>query len=215
MFNLFWRPYVPGFRVRPHDDVLGFNVKQSGLPQRANTWRDDGLLDSMVQRYPEAILTETPHEIGFGSTRYGTVVQSAAPIGLAAFRPRPQDEVFGFNVKPSEGIPGFNLNEDDSQHQEPTWSVETLPPPSEVENSVRPAPSQFPEWIYRLATMLPQLSAAFDPGTERHAAIGSLPSMPLAKAPDVQQSASSNVPLRPAIPDIRARAAFTQITNHH
>lgn len=26
MFNLFFRPYVPGFRVRPQDDVPGFNV---------------------------------------------------------------------------------------------------------------------------------------------------------------------------------------------
>ena len=213
MFNLFWRPYVPGFRVRPHDDLLGFNIDQSGLPRRANTWRDGGLLDSMVQRYPEAALTETLHDIGFGPARHETVVQSAAPIGLAAFRPRPQDQVLGFNVKPWEGAPGLNLNEDDSQHQEPIWSVEAPPPPSEGENPVQPAPSRFPEWVYKLATMLPQMSAAFDPSTERHAAIGSLPSMPLAKAPNVQQSASSNVPLQPAIPDIHARAAITQITN--
>jgi hypothetical protein len=211
VFNLFWRPYVPGFRLSPHDDVPGFNIDQNGLPWRANTWRDG--LDSMVQRYPEAALTETLHDIGFGPTQHETLAQSAAPIGLAAFRPRKQDEVFGFNVNPWEEVPGLNPNEDESQHQETNWSVETLPVPSEVEYPVQPGPSQFPEWVYKLATMLPPLSAAFDPSMEWHAAIGSLPTMPLAKAPNVQESASSNVPLQPAIQDIHARGAITQTTN--
>ena len=113
MFNLFWRPYLPGFHVRPHDDVPGFNIDQNGLPRRANTWPVGELLDSMVQRYPEAALTETPHGIGFRPRQPETVVQSAAPIGLAAFRPRLQDEVLGLNVRPWEDVPRFDLNEDD------------------------------------------------------------------------------------------------------
>ena len=51
MFNLFFRRYVPGFRVSPQDDVAGFNVgpqddapgfnlDENGVPQQKTTWSD-------------------------------------------------------------------------------------------------------------------------------------------------------------------------------
>jgi hypothetical protein len=37
MFNVFSQTGLPGFRVRPQDDVPGFNVDENGLPQRDST----------------------------------------------------------------------------------------------------------------------------------------------------------------------------------
>ena len=31
MLNLFFRPYVPGFRVRAQNDVPGFDIDENGL----------------------------------------------------------------------------------------------------------------------------------------------------------------------------------------
>jgi hypothetical protein len=39
MFNVF-PPTVPGFRVRPQDDVPGFDIDENGLPRRERTWSD-------------------------------------------------------------------------------------------------------------------------------------------------------------------------------
>jgi hypothetical protein len=40
MFNVFAQTGLPGFRVRPQDDVPGFDVDENGLPQRDSTWSD-------------------------------------------------------------------------------------------------------------------------------------------------------------------------------
>src|SRR6266851_3549091 len=40
MFNVFSQTGLPGFRVRPQDDVPGFNVDENGLPRRDSTWPD-------------------------------------------------------------------------------------------------------------------------------------------------------------------------------
>ncbi len=40
MFNVFAQTDLPGFRVRPQDDVPGFDVDENGLQQRDSTWSD-------------------------------------------------------------------------------------------------------------------------------------------------------------------------------
>ena len=51
MFNLFFRRYVPGFRVGP-DGVPGFNIDDNGLPQRASASSDGTLPDSAAHGIP-------------------------------------------------------------------------------------------------------------------------------------------------------------------
>jgi hypothetical protein len=35
MLNLYFRPYVPGFSVKAHDELPGFNISENGKPRRA------------------------------------------------------------------------------------------------------------------------------------------------------------------------------------
>ena len=64
MFNLFFRRYVPGFRVGP-DGVPGFNIDDYGLPQRTTASFDDTLAGSAAQRYPDAGQAQNPPNISF------------------------------------------------------------------------------------------------------------------------------------------------------
>ena len=64
MFNLFFRPFVPGFRVRP-DDVPGFDIDENGLPRRASASSDGTLLDTAARLYPDAEQTQNPPSISF------------------------------------------------------------------------------------------------------------------------------------------------------
>jgi len=124
MFNFIFRPYVPGFRIRPQDDVPGFNIDENGMTRRGSAWSE--AMDPW-----------------------------SAPIGLTAFRPN--DEVLGFNVAPSEDASAIDLNEDDEEPEEKIWSTETLPTPADIEEPVQPRPSPFPEWIDKLVPMLRRL----------------------------------------------------------
>src|SRR5438034_2655018 len=128
MFNFFFRPYVPGFRVRP-DGVPGFNVDDNSLPQRASASSDGTLLDLAAQRYPDAAQAQSPDNISFRLPGAEGWVLSAPLIGSPGFRVSPQDDVPGFNVRPQDGAPGFNLDENGGQQQETPW-FDGLPPGS-------------------------------------------------------------------------------------
>src|SRR3977135_2186868 len=95
MFNLFFRPYVPWFRVGP-DDVPGFNIDDNGLPRRANASFDNTLPDSAAQRYPDAAQTQSPPSISFRLPGAEDWVLSAPLLGSPRFRVSPQDDVPGF-----------------------------------------------------------------------------------------------------------------------
>jgi len=43
MFNVFFRPYVPGFSVKTDNDVPGFDIDEYGLPRRARPSFDRGI----------------------------------------------------------------------------------------------------------------------------------------------------------------------------
>ena len=123
MFNLFWRPYVPGFHVKPHDDVPGFNIDQNGLPRRASAWSDAMLPDTVTQQYPDAPQTEMPHGMSLPTAGPEGQVQSAPSIGLAGFRPSAQDNVPGFNFRPTDGVPDFDLDDDvEEQETDPPFA---------------------------------------------------------------------------------------------
>jgi len=172
MFNFFFRPYVPGFRVGP-DSVPGFNIDDNGLPRRASASSDGTLPDSAAQRYPDVAQTQSPDSISFRLPGAEGWVLSVPPIGSPGFRVSPQDDVPGFNVRPRDDVPGFNLDENGVRQQETTWSDGMLPgsvtpqnlnapqtptPPPGEEEPVSPAP-QLPEWLYKLvSTPPPQLS---------------------------------------------------------
>lgn len=209
MFNLFWRPYVPGFRVRPQEDVPGFNIDENGLPRRSRDWSDGMLPDAATQRYPDTVRTEMPYSVSVPTPGPEGMVQSAPSIGLAGFRANPQGYIPGFNVEPGDDVPGFDLD-DDVEEQETIWSSQTSPP--NAEEPVQPIPPRFPEWAYNFIARLPQLLATFDPITARRGAINSLPGMPSAKPPDAAQPASSSVPQPLAGPDIDSRTVAMRAT---
>jgi hypothetical protein len=205
MFNLFFRPYVPGFRVGP-DGLPGFNIDDNGLPRRSTASFDGTLPDSAAQQYPDATQTQTPPSISFGLPGAEGWVLSTPPPG---FRVSPQDDVPGFNVKPSDEVPGFNLDENGVQQPETTWSdglppgsmapqdpntAQTPTPPPGVDDPAPSAPPPLPEWPYQLGTMLPpRLPTAFDPRTGPRIEINAPPGVASA-----EPWSPSNVPQQPA-----------------
>jgi hypothetical protein len=235
MFNLFFRRYVPGFRVRS-DGVPGFNVGDSSLPQRASDSSDGTPPESAAQPYPDAAQTQSPDSISFSLPGAEGWVLSAPLIGSPGFRVSPQDDVPGFNVKPQDDVPGFNikppddapgfnLDENGVPQPETTW-FDGLRPGSVALQDLKgeqpptppqpppPAPPPLPEWPYKLGTMPPpRLSTAFDPRTEPPIAINPLPGLGSAAAPGADPWPSSSVPQQPADSDIRSGAAATQDTN--
>jgi hypothetical protein len=120
MFNLFFRRYVPGFRVGP-DGVPGFNIDNSSLLPRVSDSSEGTLPESATQRYPDAAQTQSPHSISFGLPGAEGWILSAPLIGSPGFSLSPQDDVPGFNVKPQDDAPGFNLDENGVPQPETTW----------------------------------------------------------------------------------------------
>jgi hypothetical protein len=225
MFNLFFRPYVPGFRVGP-DVVPGFNIDDNGLPRRTNASFDGTLPDSAAQQYPDAAQTQTPPSISFRLPGAESWVLSTPPPG---FRVSPQDDVPGFNVKPSDEVPGFNLDENGVQQPETTGSdglppgsmapqdpntAQTPTPPPGVDDPAPPAPPPLPEWPYQLGTMLPpRLPTAFDPRTGPRIEINAPPGVGSATVPGADRWPPSSAPQQPPDIDVRSRTATTQNTN--
>jgi hypothetical protein len=208
VFNLFWRPFVPGFHVRPHDDVPGFNIDENGLPRRESAWSDGQLRNWVTQRSLGAAQPELPYSLSLPTPSFARLVQSAPPIGLAGFHVDPQDDTPGFNVRPGDDVPGFNLN-DDSQQQETILSAPT--PLPDAEEPVQPGSPQFPEWIYKLITMLPEVLAS-GPLIGRQVAVNLPPSPPSTEPPAVNQWPSSPMPQRSPGMSISRPSVATQST---
>jgi hypothetical protein len=190
MFNLFFRRYVPGFRVGP-DGVPGFNVDDSSLPERESASFDGTLPESAAQLYPDAAQAQSPPSISFRLPGAEGWVLSAPLIGSPALPVGPQGDVPGLNVRSMGDVPGFDVDEDGVGQQETTWSVQTLPP--SLEELTEPAPPQLPDRLNELGTMVPQLLAAFDPLAGRRIEINSPP-----RAASAEPWSSSNVSQQPA-----------------
>jgi hypothetical protein len=224
MFNLFFRRYVPGFRVGP-DGVPGFNIDDNGLPQRASASSDGTLPDSAAQRYPDAAQTQAPPSISFSLPGAEGWVLSAP---LPGFRVSPEDDVPGFNVGPQDDAPGFNLDENGGRQQETTWSyglppgsvtpqdpstAQTPTPLPGADDPTPPDPPPLPDWPYQLGTMLPPwLPTAFDPRIRPRIDFNPLSDLG-SMAPSADPWPSSSAPPPSAKVDIRSGAVSTQDTN--
>jgi hypothetical protein len=225
MFNLFFRRYVPGFRVGP-DGVSGFNIDDNGLPRRTTASFDNTLPDSATQQSLDAAQTQTPPSISFGLPGAASWVLSTP---LPGFRVSPQGDVPGFNVGPQYDAPGFNVDENGGQQQETIWSdglppgsvppqdpntTQTPTPPPDVDDSAPPAPPSLPDWPYQLGTiLLPRLSTIFDPRTGPRLEIIPPPRIGPVTVPGATPWPPSIAPQPLPGGDIRARAATTQNIN--
>jgi hypothetical protein len=224
MFNLFFRRYVPGFRVGPVS-VPGFNIDDSSLPQGASDSSEGALPDSVAQRYPGAAQIQSPDSISFSLPGAEGWVLSAPLIGSPGFRVSPQDDVPGFNVGPQDDTPGFNVDENGVQEQQTTWSdglppgsvtsqdpntAQTPTPPPDLDDPAPPAIPPLPVWPYQFGTMLPpRLPTAFDPRIE----INSLPGIGPATVPGAALWPPSTAPRRPPNINIRTSATTAQNPN--
>lgn len=81
-----------------------------------------------------------------------------------------------------------------------------------AEYPIQSAPPRLPEWLYKVATILPQLTA-LDPLTGRHIAIGAPPGLPSIELPVAAQWPSWTVPQQFADMNIRSHAPTTLNTN--
>jgi hypothetical protein len=223
MSNLFFRRYVPGFRVGP-DGVPGFNIDDNGLPRRTTASFDNTLPDSATQQSLDAAQTQTPPSISFGLPGAASWILSTP---LPGFRVGPQDDVPGFNVTPRDEVPGFNLDENGVQQQGTTWSDGVLPgsvtpqdlntaptptPPPHEEQPASPTLPPLPEWPYQLGAMLPpRLPTVFDLRTGPRLEISPLPG--IGSATMAVPWPSSIAPQPPPGIDIRSRAAAPQNIN--
>jgi hypothetical protein len=100
MFNLFLRPYVPGFRVKAQKDEPGFNIGEN----------DGAPLETGTRPYLDEVRTQTPPIVTSFTLSSDGLTQSAPPIGFA-----------GIHVEPQDDIPGFNPNESGVPRQRVAW----------------------------------------------------------------------------------------------
>ena len=223
MFNPFFRPYVPGFRVGL-GGVPGFNIDDSSLPPRGTASSEGTLPESAAERYLDAAQTQIPPAISFGLPGAEGWVLSTPLIGSPGFRVSPQEGAPGFNVGPQDEAPNFNLEENGVQQPETSWSygsplesvtpqdpntAQTLAPLPGVDVPALPVLPPLAEWPYQLGTMLPpQLPTAFGPRTGARIEIG-----PATVQRADQWPPPSSAPQQPPDIDIRSRAATTQNAN--
>ena len=78
MFNLFLRPYVPGFRVKAQDDVSGFNIGEN----------DGAPLGTGTRPYLDEVQTQTPPIVT--SFTFGRLDAIGSAIGFAGIRSNPR-----------------------------------------------------------------------------------------------------------------------------
>jgi hypothetical protein len=181
MFSRYFLPFVPGFRVRPQNELPGFNLRENSSPS-ARAWHDAMPLGAQARPYPDATPALMQQILSSSASIPQPFAQSTPPIGLAGFRAPTQDDIPGFKLSLKDATPGFNflVNESDVQHQETTGS-----------DGRRPE-SQPPTWLYQLLTMpVPQPSSAFDPQTGRHI----VPYAPLISADGTHPMIDQNDPM--------------------
>jgi hypothetical protein len=160
MFNLFLRPYVPGFRVKAQKDVPGFNIGEN----------DGAPLETGTRPYLDEVQTQTPPIVTSFTLGSDGLTQPAPPIGFAGIRVEPQDDVPGFNLNesgvPRQRMPWFDGMRPSSATAEYPDILEPEALPRDAGEPVQVTPPQLPEWpVARLSTPLPRLSIAFDPRT--------------------------------------------------
>jgi hypothetical protein len=187
MFNLFLRPYVPGFRVKAQKDVPGFNIGENDGPP----------LEAGTRPYLGEVQTQTPPLVTSFTLGSDGLTQSAPPIGFAGIR----DDVPGFNLNESgvsrQRVPWFDGMRPGSATSEYPDTPEPEPPPQDAGEPVQVTPPQLPEWLVALLSMpLPRLPTAFDPRTGQRIA----PYAPLIRPLSAYQPTDQRVPTTAGTP---------------
>lgn len=181
MFSRYFRPFVPGFRVRPQNVLPGFNLDENSSP-RAGAWDDATPLGAHAERFPYTTPALMQQILRSSAPNPQLFAQSIPPAGLAGFQTTTQDDIPGFRLRLEDAMPRFNLTENEGgvQRQETTGL-----------DGARPE-LQPPTWLYQLLTMpVPQLSTAFDPQTGRRI----VPYAPLINARGTFPTISQNDPM--------------------
>ncbi|MBL6613334.1 MAG: hypothetical protein ISP49_00360 [Reyranella sp.] len=147
MFNRYFRPFVPGFHLRPENDVRGFNLEDDSFPS-VSTW-PYGMPSRPVA--PSSSSTALVRQILNSSTPSPQLfARSFPPTGLAGFRAATQDDVPGFNLRVEDSVPGGPIEGDSGVPRQGTpWFDGTLPQ------------SAVPTWPHQPPTM-PLPWTAFD-----------------------------------------------------
>jgi hypothetical protein len=192
MFHLFFRPYVPGFRVKAQEDVPGFNIGES----------DEAPLEAGTRPYLDEAQTQTPPLVTTFTLGSDGLTQSAPPNGFDGIR---------------DDVPGFNLNESGVARQPVPW-FDAMPPgaatsvypdtlepqalPRDAGESVQVTPPQLPEWLGALLRMsLPRLSTAFDPRTSQRIVPYAPPIRPFSASRPTDQRVPTPVDDAGSLPD--------------
>ncbi len=176
MFNFSLSPYARWLLARSPGDAPGFDIDESEI-QPGDPAPTGGMLAA-----PPTLQSPTwPRAPGLilGSQ---DALNPALSTGAPGLRITTGNRLPGFNLDPQDELTNFSLNENDSSREgtspgeispaattpeygdsAPTWSL-----PPGVEDPVQRAPSEIPDWLYKLITMpLPPLSTAVDPQTRQ------------------------------------------------
>ena len=133
-------------------------------------------------------------------------VPSASSIGVLGFHVDRQDDVPGFNVKPENDALGFNLNEAVDQHE----TILSAPTPSPDVEEVHPPPPRFPNWVYDLVAVLPQVLTASVPPVGPDVAVNSPPILPSIEPPVAKRWPSLELPNQSVEANIGSLGGNTQ-----
>ncbi|HTG18731.1 MAG TPA: hypothetical protein VK681_01745 [Reyranella sp.] len=179
MFNLFFRPSVPGFRVKAQQDVPGFNIGENDGPP----------LEAGTRPYLDEAQTQTPPIVTSFTLGSDGLTQSAPPIGFAGIR----DDVPGFNLNESgvspQRVPWFDGMRQGSAPSEYPDTLEPEPLPRDAGEPVQVTTPQLPEWLVALLGMpRPRLSSAVDPRTSQRIVPYAPPIRPLSAYQPTNQS---------------------------
>lgn len=107
MFDLFFQPYTPGFRVRPQGEVPGFNIYENGLRQGEPAWFNGASPGSATPRDLASTLMEGT--IGMPTPRPKSPLHPSLSVNEPGFRATTQDDMVGFPIGPQREVPGFNI----------------------------------------------------------------------------------------------------------
>ena len=176
MFNPLFRLYVPGFRVRPQDDVAGFNINEN----------HELLPGTGKLRHIDVAQAQTPPTIPSLAPSPERFAQPPPLIGFADVRVGSQDDVSGFNFNesgvPRQQTPWFDGMPPESATSEYPALVHPLP--QGVLEAIQTSQPQIPDWLHKLLMMPPpRVSSAIDPRTGHHI----VPYAPLIRSAETYQ----------------------------
>jgi len=149
MFNVLSPTGLPGFRVRPQDDVPGFDVDENGSPPREGTW-SDGM--GPVLGTPQGVIPANCTTVNgtmdctsLGGLTFGGL---KAPPGFPQRLDTNTDNYHGYSV-PDGPYPDSPRTMREDVINYPTPGPRKLVRPATPEGTLNEAT---PEWLYELLT---------------------------------------------------------------